>query len=621
MCGIVGVLNFDKNNSIDSSTLVKMRDSMIHRGPDDSGILLDRNVGLAFRRLSIIDLEGGNQPISNEDHSIHSVFNGEIYNYHSLTSYLKKENHIFKTKSDSETIVHLYEQKGIDFLQELNGMFAIAVWDSKKRKLLLARDRLGIKPLYYYKNKDFIIFSSEIKAILKHPKVIPIENTDALKEFFTFRYISGEQTLFKDIYRLLPGHYALCRDNEFTIKKYWDAPKNVEHKNLSLKKVEEETLSLIEDSIKYRLISDVPLGTYCSGGIDSSLVTAIATKFSSKSFNTFCIKFSDENWDESQYSQLIASQYKTTHHNIPIEEHHFYKNLKKLTWYFDEPVSHPNSIPIYFLSQYARQFVTVTLTGEGADEMFSGYPRHIIINFLDKIKFVPAQCYPVLHKILNFSNNHKINKLSYSLSLSNQNSVIFNSCFTEHKIIDKLLNINQSSDWLAYRKLCYKNAGENKSLLERLQYLELKTYLVSALDRLDRMSMAVGMESRVPFLDHRLVEFISKLPTNLKLRRLNNKYLLKKVAHKYLPSKIINRPKSGFGVPLNLWINNLGGFGSLVNDIIHDNLKNVPYLNSSEVYRLLREHRAGQSNNSEIIWLIVSFLIWRHVFIEGMYNE
>src|SRR3990170_3218708 len=378
MCGICGIIHFDKQNKIQEDVLIKMRDVMVHRGPDDEGLYRDSHVGLGFRRLSIIDLTGGHQPMSNEDGTIWIVFNGEIYNHSELRLLLESKGHIYKTKSDTESIIHLYEEEGVKGFERMNGMFALAIWDNPRNRLVLLRDRLGVKPLYYTITKEGLIFASEIKSILESKQVERVINSEGLGEYLMFRYLSGEKTLFKNVLSLGPGCMLTLEEKAIRITKFWDLPSPDEKLNLPEKEMVERLDYLLNDSIKLRLMSDVPLGSFSSGGIDSSLATAYAAKLLESPLNTFSVGFSELDFDESKYYRLISQKFKTIHHEITINNHEFADSLPKLIWYHDEPLNHPNSVMLFHLSKLAKERVTVVLTGEGADELFAGYPRYFI---------------------------------------------------------------------------------------------------------------------------------------------------------------------------------------------------------------------------------------------------
>ena len=617
MCGIVGIYHFDRTKMVNEQELLKMRDALSHRGPDGFGNYLDNNFGFAHRRLSIIDLEGGKQPLCNEDCNIWVSFNGEIYNYKGLRNFLLSKGHKFKTKSDTECIVHLYEEFGLDFVKKINGMFAIAIWDKKKRMLVIIRDRLGIKPVYYYLNSHSFIFASEIKAILKNDKVDVKVNIVGIKEYLIFRYLSGDRSLFKDIKKLLPGHILTINERgDCSIKCYWDLNSYRNEKDKSDNDVMNEVDSLLKKSIEYRLIADVPVGTYLSGGIDSSIVTAFAAKEIGENVETFCVGFDLPEWDERTFSKKTATRYRTKHHELIIRENDFRDYLKILNWHFDEPISHPNSVPLYHLSKYAKNYVKVVLTGEGADELFGGYPRHYLVLMYYYLKKVNEKTPKILSKILKNFPQRKIQKIAKAFESTKKNLVLFNSAFNHVEEIEKLLvpeSATHNSNYLDYRQLCFNSFNGDEDITEALLKLEIKTYLVSALERLDKMSMATGLEARVPMLDHNLVEYVVGLPKRYKMKNFTNKYILKKLSKKYIDKEVIYRAKSGFGVPLADWFRNLNCLGQFVYELIEPNSPVSEFCERSVLQNIVKEHILKRKDYSELLWVLVNLNIHLNV--------
>ena len=608
MCGIVGLYHFDRTHNVDKKILIQMREIMIHRGPDGCGLHLDNNFGFAHRRLSIIDLDGGKQPLCNEDGSIWVSFNGEIYNYIELRNLLLKKGHKFKTKTDTECLVHLYEEFGIDFVKRINGMFAFAIWDSKQRKLIIVRDRLGIKPLYYYLNGHSFIFASEIKSILKYDKVVPKVDRVGVKEYLIFRYLSGENSLFKDIKKLLPGNILTVEDGgNVSSRCYWDINSEWNEKGQTDSDVINEIDYLLKQSVKYRLIADVPVGAYLSGGVDSSVVTAIAANMVGKNVETFCVGFDLPDWDERTFSKKTAARYRTKHHELIIRENDFRDYLKLLNWHFDEPISHPNSVPLYHLSKYARNYVKVVLTGEGADELFGGYPRHYLVlmySYLNKYKDKTAY---ILSKFLKNFPQRKIQKIAKAFESDKNSLVLFNSAFNYVEDIEKLLvpeSTTNNDSYLYYRQQCFNSFNEKEDITEALLKLEIKTYLVSALERLDKMSMATGLEARVPILDHNLVEYVVGLPQRYKMRNFTNKYIFKKYSKRYLDNEVVYRSKSGFGVPLADWFRNLDCLGYFVTDLIKTNSPISEICERIALKKIVKEHMENRKDYSELLWVL-----------------
>jgi asparagine synthase (glutamine-hydrolysing) len=617
MCGICGVLYIDVQRPVDRERLIRMRDIMKYRGPDDEGLFLQANVGLGHRRLSIIDLSGGHQPLSNEDNSVWVVYNGEIYNYSELRNELIARGHIFKTKSDTEVLVHLYEEHGVELLSKLNGMFAFAIWDEKKKNLFLARDRLGIKPLYYYFQAGEFLFASEIKAVLEGGNVRRKINDAALSEFLLFRYVSGAQTLFENIYNVLPGQYLMLEKGGLTTKKYWEIPDSGADGGLDEAGYLHDLHEMVNDAVKIRLISDVPLGTFCSGGVDSSAVSAYVSKIVGAQLNTFSVGFYEQKYDESNYAKQVSKQYDTNHHSIKISNQEFAEVLPQLIWHNDEPLNHPNSVQIYFISKYAKQFVTVVLTGEGADELFGGYPRYFIPQFCYYHHQLNGLCKSLLHSLLRCVKNRKIQLIANVLPYSLQKAGVFNSAWVDEVLVRNILH-NGLQDALGYRMDCL---GEHDfvskdDLTRRLLILDIKTYLVSILNRQDKMSMAASIESRVPLLDYRIVEFSQNIPVSLKLKRFDTKYIWKKLALRVLPEEIVNRKKCGFGVPMAQWLKDQTGMGRYLELLRDAKFRNRGYYAASIVNKLIADHLKGLADNSQILWELINFELWAQRFID-----
>ena len=608
MCGICGIAYKDSERVVNSNTLIRIRDTMIHRGPDDCGLFIDHNIGLGHRRLSIIDISGGHQPMTNEDGSIWIVYNGEIYNFKEIRKNLEAKGHIFKTKTDTEVIIHAYEQYGIDCVHHFNGMFAFALWDSKKKLLFLARDRLGIKPLYYTIWNGTFLFASEIKAILAYDNFPKEVNTEVIEEYLIFRFVAGPNTFFKHIFNLLPGHILIWKDGQIYLKKYWDMELENKEEYKNEEEITEKLDALLKNSVHKRLISDVPLGTFNSGGLDSSLITAYVCKLKKEPIHTFSVGFYEKAFDESYYAKMLSKEYKTKHHEIKVTGKEFAKILPQMIYYHDEPLNHPNSVLIYYISKLAKNYVTVVLTGEGADELFAGYPRYFIPKICQVFKKVPYS--PIFLKFIgNYIQHHKIKKLAVFSSMDFKSVLLYNSAFVNPDLVKKIIDPELIKQNFTYRYQLLSN--RNLDNLRKLLYLDLKTYLVSILIRQDKMSMATSIESRVPYLDHRIVEFSYAIISRLKQKNWQTKYLLKKNAMSYLPLKIINRKKSGFGVPLSEWLsdaNSLGQYLELLNDQKFD------YLNYRYIQKIIKNK--NQPDCSEILWSLINLALWYRIFIE-----
>jgi asparagine synthase (glutamine-hydrolysing) len=619
MCGICGILNYDKEQAVNEATLLKMRDVMVYRGPDDAGILIDKNIGLGHRRLSIIDLQGGHQPLSNEDGSVWIVFNGEIYNYQEHKKQLESKGHRFRTRSDTETIVHLYEEYGPECVQRLNGIFAFAIWDANRETLFLARDHLGIKPLYYYVDGGKFLFASEIKALLEHPGVRRQINESILEEFLFFRYVAGEDTFFKNIHALLPGHYLLWKDGRISIKEFWSlSVQNYEPMNEE--QCLEELEELISDAISLQLMSEVPIGTACSGGVDSSLVSAYAAKCLEMPLETFCVGFEEAHFDETRYARLVANAHGTKHHEIMVTNNEFSEALPKLIWHNDEPLNHPNSIQTYYLNKYAKEHVTVMLTGEGGDELFGGYPRYLIPKANYYYRHLPARIRAILKTGLGLCQSRRISKLSETLDFSPRESAIFASAHVSRDFVEQALG-GAAAGQFQFRLNTFdasssKNHWDLSRYMNHVFILDLRTYLVSLLNRQDKMSMAASIECRVPLLDYRLVELSLRIPLNLKIKWVQTKFILKKLASRVLPREVVYRRKSGFGVPLDEWLRNDRGLGRYLELIRSEKFKSRCYFDDKAISLLVDKHTNGVLNCGELLWELINFEIWARTFID-----
>jgi len=573
MCGITGKINFDNSKNVSQLELKGMADSIYDRGPDDEGFYINKNVGLGFRRLSIIDLSSGHQPLSNEDGSIWIVFNGEIYNYKELQENLIKQGHVFKTKSDTETIVHLYEQYGCECVQYLRGMFAFSIWNNNKKELFCARDRFGIKPFYYYIDTNKFVFASEIKAILKSEDIDKTMSYDALDSYFTFGYITSDLSIYKNIRKLPPAHYLTVSNekNLSCIKRYWDIDFEPDFSR-SEEQWKEEIEHSFSESIKLHMISDVPLGAFLSGGIDSSSVVAIMAKNSSRPVKTFSIGFKEQKFNELKFAREVAAKYGCEHHEEIVEAESI-SLLPKLVQKYDEPFADASAIPTYHVSKLARKFVTVVLSGDGGDELFAGYDKYIKIKQLHSSPFhfknskTNRLLWGSAYKLIPQSVPGK--GLSYLLSQKKDYAAAYLSFWTKDER-KKLLLHNPAID--------YKNGSElfkegllrkenGVEFISKLQALDMKSYLVDdVLTKVDRSSMMNSLEVRVPILDHKFAELTFKIPSNLKFKGKSQKYIFKEAMKPFLPPSILSHPKQGFSIPLTQW------FKKDLKEYVHDSL-------------------------------------------------
>jgi asparagine synthase (glutamine-hydrolysing) len=609
MCGIAGFYGLEDKNLIK-----KMCNAIKHRGPDDYGYFIDKNICLGNRRLSIIDVKGGHQPIHNEDESIWIVFNGEIYNYKEIKQKLESKGHRFYTNSDTEVIVHAYEEYGERCPEKLRGMFAFAIWDSNKKILFLARDRLGIKPLYYTKLGDVFLFASEIKAILEYPIKREID-LEALNQYITFRYVLGEKTLFKGIKRLIPGYILVFKKN-IKIEKYWDIDYNPT--NFDENYYAERLKNILKESVRMRLMSEVPLGVFLSGGLDSSSIVAIMSSISNN-VKTISASFEEGGYyDESKYSNLVAEHFETDHREIVLKGRDV-KLLPKIIWHFDEPSSDPSSIAEYLISEKAKKYVTVALVGEGGDENFAGYRQYKIMSIAYKYqktlpKIVKKDILPIVSKglsklIIAKKPKRYLEFLSdFSRTLGDPKesykTIIQNFTEKEKKQIMKS----------ARREEILEKYFRDKDFIRSMFIFELKVPLPDMLlMNVDKMTMANAVETRVPFLDHKLVEFSATLPFNLKLRGLEEKYILKKAMSDILPKEIIKRKKHPFAAPVKSWFEN--ELKDLTNQLLSkENIKRQGCFNYRYIEKILR------SKNYNQLWPLLFFEIWHNIFIEKEFN-
>lgn len=581
MCGICGVVDFQE--PVERETLERMTDSIVHRGPDDSGIEMHAPAALGFRRLSIIDLAGSHQPMSNEDDSVWLLFNGEIYNFQENREKLLAGGHKFKTTGDSETILHLYEDHGLDFVQHLNGMFAIALWDKKRRRLILARDRLGIKPVYYALQGDRLVFSSETKAILQVPGLSTTLDREALVGYMNYSSIPGEQTCFKEIRRLLPGHLAIFDQNGLTTKQYWDVHYE-NQRDWNENELHERVEETLRDAVRIRMVSDVPLGAFLSGGVDSSLIAALMAEFSDKPVEAFSIGYGAEGafMNELEYSKAVADRYGMNHRSLILDSEALLRDIERVVWHLDEPNGDPAAFLTLALSEFTRKHVTVSLSGLGADELFGGYRRYLAVQWQNKYLKLPGALRnglirPALsmvpearvHRWLNYARIAKkfVDSVDQDPRAAWAKTVSYLPLYDGPLFQGDLAALHRAT-FSATAFDDYWNRTESfPSPVDRVLYMDMKMYMQDQLLMLqDKMSMAVSLEARVPFLDYRLVELAATIPASSKLAGGTLKTILKKIAEKYVPHDCIYRPKKGFAAPVEAWLK--GPLREQVNDLL-----------------------------------------------------
>jgi len=608
-----------------------MRDVITHRGPDEEGIFIDRNVGLGHRRLSIVDVASGHQPMTNEDSSLHISYNGEIYNHADYRESLEAKGHVYQTHCDTETILHLYEEHGSACVDFLRGMFAFAIWDQRKQELFIARDRLGVKPLYYVHRDDgSLFFGSEIKTVLEAGAVRPEINYAVLSDYLANHAPSGEETLFLGVKRLLPGHMLTWRDGEVTIRRYWD----VDFSKDGAEVRDDQTYikqwsDLFRESVRLRLMADVPLGMFLSGGIDSSAIAAVMSGMVSEPIKTFSVAFAEREANELEYARLVAEAYKTNHHEIVVSPDQFFEALPRLVWHEDEPLAHPSSVALYFVSHLASQHVKVVLTGEGSDEMLAGYGRYRRTLWNLSMgrrynKLTPSFARDALRS--QIENTLPTGRLRQKLmrtflvlspeleSIYFDNFAVFPSPMQQHMFTRETRErMHEIDPYVELRRVLAR--AKDMSLLDGLLYADIKTYLHELLMKQDQMSMATSVESRVPFLDHKLVEFTARMPDTMKLRGQTTKYVLRESMKGVLPEKILSRSKMGFPVPIGSWFR--GQFKSVIDEyVLSERALSRGIFAPDFVRQIVSRHQAGE-DHSERLWSLLNFEIWLRQFFDG----
>jgi asparagine synthase (glutamine-hydrolysing) len=624
MCGIAGIVNADRTEPIDAAVIHRMCQAIVHRGPDDEGIFVKQNTGLGMRRLSIIDVAGGHQPVFNEDGSIWIVFNGEIYNFPELRPGLEARGHRFSTRSDTEVIVHLYEELGAACVEKLRGMFAFALYDERRRKLVIARDRLGKKPLHYAHVGGRLLFASEIKSILAVAPELAAVNNHALLEYLYFGYILEPHTAFEEIHKLAAGHLLEFSDNQIRISKYWDLPRYSTHPPASEEECLEELERRLAEAVKLRLISDVPLGALLSGGTDSSTVVALMARATAKPVKTFSIGFRVADFNEAAYARLVARRFGTEHHELVLEPD-VVGTVEKLTSSLEEPFGDSSMLPTYYISCLAREHVTVALSGDGGDEIFAGYDRYAVQSRRQIFQRVPGwawkwyreRLFPRIPQAVYGRN------FSYNVSLPWQERYLdelgFVPAFERNTALlsDEFRAAVAGDGDPRDLMFSYLNDPCASDPLSKLLYLDTKTYLVGdILTKVDRMSMATSLEVRVPLLDHELVEWVTALPPEWKMRGRQQKYILRKLAERVgVPREVLERPKQGFALPLVHWMRH--ELKELIQSVLLDpRTVQRGYFQSAAVRQLLDEHFRERRNQAGRIWRLLILELWHRNFLE-----
>jgi asparagine synthase (glutamine-hydrolysing) len=611
MCGFAGI--FYSDAGCDAAMLTAMRDALVHRGPDDGDNFIDGGLGLGHRRLSIIDLGGGHQPMHTEDGRYVIVYNGEIYNYLELRKELESSGVRFRTNSDTEVILHLHARAGDGAVARLNGIFTYALWDRVARRLLLARDRAGIKPLYYSAGPRGVVFASEIKALFKSDLVSPKLAERHVGEYLLFRQVAGNDNLFADVAVLPPGHTMIVVEGRPQQPvRYWTACAPVAPFQGTYTDAVDALDRELNAAVARQLMADVPLGTFCSGGIDSSLTTAIAARHASRTINTFSVGFHEASYDESEYARMAARHCGTTHHELKLDESEYAQLLPKLVWHHDLPLNFANSVHIYAISKLARQHVTVVLTGEGADELFGGYPRYYIPRLSQQLARIPGVLRSPLLALLELVPDHRVGKLARFARQPLHDVLLYNCTGTDPSSIARVLPQGVPPFDARERFLADAQAA-SRDPVSALATLDFQTYLVSILNRQDKMSMATSIEARVPFLDNEIIDFARSLPVEFKQTLKHRKRVLKDVALRYLPADIVHRRKSGFGVPLQPWFAGAGPMGRLLESAVHSP-EITSLLDARALAAVLQEHRDGSADHSELLWGVLNLALWRQAY-------
>ena len=628
MCGITGFVRADRAQFAGTADLIdRMCQAIVHRGPDDHGVMIKNGAALGMRRLSIIDLVSGHQPISGEDGSVTIVFNGEIYNFRELYSLLRSRGHTFQTHSDTEAIVHAYEEFGPTGVDHLRGMFAFAIWDDRKQTLFIARDRAGKKPLYYtVTNQGTFVFGSELKSLLVHPEVKREIDWAAVDAYLTLGYVPDPQCIFQGIYKLPPGHHLTLSEGRVAVEKYWDFNFSPDP-SMTRDDCIDGLRELLDDAVRLRLVSDVPLGAFLSGGIDSSTVVGIMARHMGQPVKTFSIGFHEDSYNELKYARLTAQKFGTDHHEFFVTPE-ICDVVDELVWHFDEPFADPSAIPTYMVSKLAREHVKVVLSGDGGDELFAGYTRYVVDRKRRGFSLLPrviregvmqrlsaklphgALGRNYLHNVALDPVNRYLDSVSVFTGLNKQ--LLYTDDFKKQLATDG----GVLSEFRAYAAKV--NTGDP---LDQLLHIDSKTYLPGdILTKVDRMSMAVSLEARVPLLDHKLIEFVMRIPASMKMLGLETKYIFKQAVQDLVPEEILHRQKQGFGIPLEKWINDQ--LKDRIRDTLHGyRARQRDYVNPHYLNVLLEEHERGRRDHSHALWGLFMLELWHRMFVDQPSNE
>src|SRR5579864_3171915 len=624
MCGIAGKFTYDPAAPVSPSLLEAMTDAVRHRGPDAAGLYVDSGIGLGHRRLSIIDLATGDQPLTNEDRTVWVVFNGEIYNFTELRRELETLGHRFRTLTDTEVIVHAYEQWGEASVERFRGMFAYAIWDERRRRLVLVRDRIGVKPLYFAATPTGVTFGSEIKSVILDRDVPHEWSPEALDAYLALLYVPAPHTIYRDIYKLPAGHLLIADPNGVTVRRYWDlaftgdGPKGDEAAYL------DRLDALVTEAVRLRLLSDVPLGAFLSGGIDSSVVVAAMAEVSRSRVVTTSVGFDEQAFNELEAARAVASRFGTESHERVVRAD-VADLLPKLAWHLDEPFADSSAVPTYYVSQAAREHVTVALSGDGADELWAGYARHRAEHYeiaarrwlgtkgarlAGKVAEQLPSALKGAHSLRHLSLSPEeacVRKHSYGLFDAPRRAALNAPDFARH--------VRDVDPFVTFRAAY--GACTSADPLDRALYVDVKTYLVDdIMTKVDKMSMAVSLETREPMLDHKLIEFAASVPATLKIKRGQRKYLLRQLLKRRVPERIAERPKQGFDAPIGGWLR--GPLAPMTQELLQDGrLRARGIFDDAEVVRLWREHREGIADHRHRLWALVMLELWFRRFVDA----
>lgn len=613
MCGICGIYNFGTCAPADRAALKRAADAMVHRGPDDEGFYFSGELGLGNRRLSIIDLPGGHQPLANEDETIWVTLNGEIYNYQELRPELEARGHRFRTASDTETLVHLYEEYGLGCLEPLRGMFAFALWDGRRRRLLVARDRLGVKPLFYRLEPGALVFASELRALRElvgHSLEI---EPQSVYDFFGFRYIPAPHTFYRGVEKLLPGHYMIVDARGVGIEPYWDVPLE-EETSRTAEDFAEEVIEQLRESIRLRLIADVPLGVFLSGGTDSSAVVAIMAALGARPVRTFSVGFEEPEYSELPFARRVAQRFSTEHHELVVRPQDMAEELARLVAFRDEPVAEPTDVALYRMARLAAERVKIVLAGEGGDELFAGYPKYAADRLAGVVSALPQEVTRAIVRWLPYRQRRaKLALEALSIRDEAERSVTWFASFSREErealfAPEFLQQVDVAHPARIFES--YLEKARDRSPLKRMLYADLKIWLPdNLLLRGDQMTMAASIEERVPFLDHELVELAARIPSRMLTRGFKTKVLLRQVLRPYLPPETLRRRKVGFTVPIGPWFRK--SLKSLVADLVlTPEAQARGYFNAEAMERFVREHFDGVRDRQKQLWALVNFELW-----------